>query len=90
MVFRGRPPKPDPRWQDQLTIRQAIRYLRGCGRGMGYAKIHRAIATGELPAAEDRTRLDRYGKPLLVVTQEAIDTWLNRSLIPIQAMPLAM
>jgi hypothetical protein len=57
---------------------------------MGYAKIHQAIAIGILPAAEDRTRLDRWGKPLLVVTKEAIDAWLNQSLEPIQAMSIAM
>jgi len=95
MTRLGRPPKPDPKWQDQLTIRQAIRYIRdqrkaGQGRGMGYAKLHRAIALGHLPAVEDRLRHDRYGRALLCVTKADLDAWLNACLVPVAAsMPLS-
>ncbi len=87
----GRPPKPAPRWQDTLTLRQALRYIRGQGGRLGYAKLHRAIATGALPAAEDLAHRDRYGRPLLVTTKADLDAWLNASLRPIQpAMPMAV
>ena len=97
MNHRGRPPKPSPRWQDQLTIRQIIRYIReqaeaqgrGPRSGLGYAKIHRAIAVGDLPALEDRLRHDRYGRPLLVVTKADVDAWLNANLRPVMALPIS-
>lgn len=92
---RGRPPKPEIRWQDQLTLRQAIRYVRelrmaGQSRGIGYARLHQAIVTGALPACEDRLRRDRYGNFLLVVTKADLDAWLNASLRPVPVVPILL
>ena len=80
----GRPPKPSPRWQDTLTLRQVLRYIREQGGRMSYGKLHRAIATGQLPAFEDLAHHDRCGRPLLVTTKAAVDAWLCASLRPIQ------
>jgi hypothetical protein len=85
---RGRPPKPALAWQELLTIRQALLYVRSVGRRMSYATIHKAIVAGDLPAVLDTLRHDNQGRPLLVFTKPALDAWLNQALQPIPVRDL--
>ncbi len=91
-IRRGRPPKPAPRWQDTLTMRQVRLYIlekgRETGRRISIATISHAMATGALPCAADLLRHDRYGRPLMVTTRADVDAWLDGTLQPLQVRDL--
>lgn len=80
----GRPQNPvvDPATLKVLSIQQSLAYCRSLGRGISRERFLRVILTGQCPALEDTSRLDRFGKPRLLVRRVDLEQWLASTLKP--------